>query len=156
MHFIERGHFKLYLVDADQGELILDICCEGQFVWIPQELMRTFLDAALYLVAMRDCELLTLSKDKLDKLALQFPDLQKQLGKIQDLILLRQMKHVSLLLKTSTQRWSFLMESFKEICQVATEPEVCKFCGIGLRTLSRSKSMYRLKRKSAKKPSGDA
>jgi CRP-like cAMP-binding protein len=150
LHFILTGYFKLYLVDENNEELIVDFFSEDNFMMIPEGLFDDHPDAEFYIVALKDSELLSLSRDKMDSMMLKFPDARIQVDQIKNLMMRRQLKHLQLLFKPSTERWFFFMTEFKDTYWRVVEMDICRFCGISLRTLIRSKTIARLKLRSRK------
>lgn len=144
LHFVDQGAFKMYLVDEDNEEQIIDFFAENTFIVLPERLLEASQEQPVYIVAIENSQLLSCAKKELGRHAVQFPEIKHHLDGISKGIASRQMKHMAMLFLAPCERYAVFVREFNDICLRLSASNISRFLGISPKTLQRSKKAFRL------------
>ena len=135
--FVEKGMLRSFTVDAEGTEYVVQFAIEGW--WISD--VGSFISGkeALYNIeALEDCELLHLSKSKMDELVDQVPVMERFFRLLmQNNIVALQRRVVAYMSLSAEEKYLKLMEVAPDIMQRASQQHIASYLSITPETLSR-------------------
>jgi CRP-like cAMP-binding protein len=135
--FVDKGMLRSFTVDAEGTEYVVQFAIEGW--WICD--VGSFVSGkeALYNIeALEDCELLHLSKSKMDELVKQVPVMERFFRLLmQNNIVALQRRVVAYMSLSAEEKYLKLMEVAPDIMQRASQQHIASYLSITPETLSR-------------------
>lgn len=135
--FVDKGMLRSFTVDAEGTEYVVQFAIEGW--WISD--VGSFVSGkeALYNIeALEDCELLHLSKLKMDELVKQVPVMERFFRLLmQNNIVALQRRVVAYMSLSAEEKYLKLMEVAPDIMQRASQQHIASYLSITPETLSR-------------------
>lgn len=151
LHFVNQGKFKMYQVDENNDEQPVDFFMDGTFILVPEKSADDAQNQLpLFIVALENSEVLSISLDALDRLGNQFSEVKIHVSRIGSRIAARRLKHISILFKPPIDRYALFFKEFKSVCGKISSTETWGFLGICPKTLQRSKILFRMKARGKK------
>jgi CRP-like cAMP-binding protein len=135
--FVDKGMLRSFTVDAEGTEYVVQFAIEGW--WISD--VGSFVSGkeALYNIeALEDCELLHLSKSKMDELVNEVPVMERFFRLLmQNNIVALQRRVVAYMSLTAEEKYLKLMDVAPDIMQRASQQHIASYLSISPETLSR-------------------
>jgi CRP-like cAMP-binding protein len=150
LHFVDDGAFKMYLVNENNEEQIIDFFAEGAFILVPEKFIDVNQDRPVYIVAMENSQLLSAPIGTMNELVPEYPEIKAHVAGIKASLTSRQLKHISILFLPPCERFGVFVREFNDISARLSPANTYRFLGISLKTLQRSKKAFRLISRSKK------
>lgn len=135
--FVEKGMLRSFTVDSEGQEYVVQFAVEGW--WISD--VGSFISGkeALYNIeALEDCELLHLTKTRMDELLMKFPLMERFFRMLmQNNLIALQRRVIAYMSLSAEEKYLKLMEVAPDIMNRASQQHIASYLSITPETLSR-------------------
>lgn len=142
MHYLAKGMCKAFWLDENNEEQIFMLWPEDNLVVLWEHFFAIQRNTLVHIVAMEDCEFLSMGKTQLDSICVLHPEMMAAIDKIRAAQMESRNLQLQLLMKKEGDRYACYRKLFSVLKNRLGEKDLCAFLGIRKTTLFYSKRNY--------------